>query len=192
MIDRNLITAKKVICLETLDNSLQKGKEYIVQAEDGNHIKIMENWYPSCFFEKITEGEKCFVKPCRNKTYQGDFKGNVCIPCYALAKDIEQEKIHQKYYYFQPGVITFIIDNWREVIKQAENKTEKIHTWMKNLTDDQKQRFAINWKIPHSLFSVACNIYPGGYEELQDIDWYKIFNSRDMGVWSHGGKVIVL
>ena len=62
---------------------------------------------------------------------------------------------------------------------------------MKSLDDDNKQRFALNWQIPHSLFNVACTLYPGGYEALQDINWYKIFKSRDMGNWSHGEKVMI-
>ena len=72
-----------------------------------------------------------------------------------------------------------------------KGKTQKIHNWMKNLDDSKKLRFAINWKIPHSLFNVACNLYPGGWKALQDIDWYSIYKSRDMGKWSHGGPIIV-
>ena len=71
-------------------------------------------------------------------------------------------------------------------------ETKEVHEWMKNLNDDQKQRFAINWKMPHTLFNIACNIYPGGQDALQNIDWDKIYKSRDMGVWSHGGHVNVL
>lgn len=70
-----------------------------------------------------------------------------------------------------------------------KEKTERIHLWMKNLPDDEKQRFAINWNIPHSLFNVACGLYPGGGAELQNIDWYKIYKSHDLGGWSHSGKV---
>lgn len=72
-----------------------------------------------------------------------------------------------------------------------QEKTDKIHEWMKSLDDSQKMRFAINWRIPHTLFNVACKIYPGGAAELQDVDWYRIFKTRDIGRWSHGGKVIV-
>lgn len=71
-------------------------------------------------------------------------------------------------------------------------KTERVHQWMKNLPDDQKQRFAINWKMPHALFNTACNFYPGGQDELQNIDWDKIFKTGDLGGWSHGGPVYVL
>ena len=70
-----------------------------------------------------------------------------------------------------------------------QTKTEQIHTWMKSLPDDQKMRFAINWRIPHSLFNVACQFYPGGQEALQGIDWFTIHKSHDLGTWSHGGPV---
>ena len=69
-------------------------------------------------------------------------------------------------------------------------KTETVHNWLKSLDDDTKLRFAINWKMPHSLFNVACELYPGGGDALQDVDWFKIFQSSDLGVWSHGGQVI--
>lgn len=70
-------------------------------------------------------------------------------------------------------------------------KTKEIHEWMKSLDDSNKQRFAINWNIPHSIFNVACSM-KGGYETLQNIDWYKIYKTGDLGNWSHGGKVIVI
>jgi hypothetical protein len=69
-------------------------------------------------------------------------------------------------------------------------KTKAIHERMKALDDDSKMRFAINWRIPHSVFNVASVVFHG--EDLQNIDWYSIHNSRDMGVWSHGGRVNVL
>jgi len=68
-------------------------------------------------------------------------------------------------------------------------KTEEIHQKMRDLSDDKKSVFAINWRIPHSVFNVACRFWPVG--ELQNIDWFKIHQSRDMGKWSHGGPVIV-
>ena len=73
-----------------------------------------------------------------------------------------------------------------------EDKTEMIHNWIKNLDDRNKMKFAINWhRIPHTLFNVACKIYPGGQDELQGVDWFKIHKSHDLGNWSHGGKVFV-
>jgi len=68
-------------------------------------------------------------------------------------------------------------------------KTEFIHNWMKGLDDHNKMRFAINWRIPHTLFNVACKIK--SCDELQGVDWYSIYKSRDMGNWSHGGPVCV-
>lgn len=78
------------------------------------------------------------------------------------------------------------------LIGPDEAKTEEIHQWMKDQNDDVKQSFAINWFIPHSVFNTACRFYPGGYLELQNIDWFKIHESRDLGRWSHGGEVICL
>lgn len=72
------------------------------------------------------------------------------------------------------------------------DKTQKVHEWMKSLSDDEKMRFAINWRMPHSLFNVACKIHEGGNKELQNVDWFQIFKSRDLGNWSHGGQVICL
>lgn len=71
-----------------------------------------------------------------------------------------------------------------------QEKTKQIHNWMKNLDDHNKMKFAINWRIPHTLFNVAFGI-KRGHEELQNVDWYKIHKSRDLGEWSHGGKVFV-
>lgn len=75
--------------------------------------------------------------------------------------------------------------------KCNECRTNEIHQWMKNIDDQHKQSFAINWKIAGTLFNVACLYYPGGSKELQGIDWFKIYKSRDLGTWSHGGKVYV-
>ena len=71
-----------------------------------------------------------------------------------------------------------------------EKKTKKVHDWMKSLDDYNKMRFALNWRIPHSIFNVACELYDGGYMALQDVDWYVIHKSKDMGLWSNGGPVI--
>ncbi len=76
-------------------------------------------------------------------------------------------------------------------MNMTQDKTEMVHSWIKRLDDDRKMRFAINWRMPHTLFNVACGMYEGGQDALQDIDWYKIFKSNDLGTWSHGGPVIV-
>ena len=70
-----------------------------------------------------------------------------------------------------------------------ETRTNLFHQWLKNLDDDTKQRYAINWKIPHTLFNVSCKFFD--YMTIQNIDWFKIYKSRDLGNWSHGGKVYV-
>jgi hypothetical protein len=71
-------------------------------------------------------------------------------------------------------------------------KTIEIHEWMKGLRDDQKKLFAINWKMPHTIFNTAYHVYPRfKKQELQGVDWNVIFKSRDMGCWSHGGTVYV-
>ena len=73
-----------------------------------------------------------------------------------------------------------------------KDKTTKIHEWMKSLSDDEKMKFAINWRIPHTLFNISCSMYPGGQDALQNVDWYKIYKSRDLGYWWWGGKVFIL
>ena len=70
----------------------------------------------------------------------------------------------------------------------SPDKTAAMRQRMRELDDDSKLRFAINWRIPHSLFNAASAMWPG--EDLQGIDWYAIHESRDLGVWSHGGPVI--
>lgn len=82
-----------------------------------------------------------------------------------------------------------MITSWKD---DMATKTAMVHNWMKSLSDYQKQRFALNWKIPHSLFNVACGMYPGGQDALQNVDWDKIHKSKDMGGWRHGGKVYCL
>jgi len=72
----------------------------------------------------------------------------------------------------------------------TQKTTAEIHEWMKGLEDGQKQVFAINWKIPHTLFNIACRYYDP--MTIQKVDWYSIHKSRDLGNWSHGGKVNVL
>lgn len=66
-------------------------------------------------------------------------------------------------------------------------KTQEIHEWMKSLNDHDKARFAINWNMPHTLFNIACKFKPS--EELQNVNWFKIFKSRDIGYWENGNRV---
>ena len=70
--------------------------------------------------------------------------------------------------------------------------TDEVHARMKALSDDDKMRFASNWRISHSLFNVACHLWPREQNTtLQCVDWHAIFKSRDLGKWSHGGSVYV-
>ncbi len=78
-----------------------------------------------------------------------------------------------------------------EIFKGAtdpETQTERFHEWMKNAEDGIKQWYAINWKIPHTLFNISCKFF--NYMDLQKIDWYKIYKSRDLGRWENNNKVM--
>lgn len=68
-------------------------------------------------------------------------------------------------------------------------KTAAVHQRMKNLRDDEKLRFAINWRMPHTLLNVAATMFRG--DNLDGVDWYAIFQTHDLGTWSHGGVVVV-
>lgn len=83
-----------------------------------------------------------------------------------------------------------VSDGWDQAL------TEEVHAIMKALPDGDKMRFAINWKIPHTLFNVASGM--SQYFDMTRfndpsarVDWYAIFKTRDLGNWSHGGPVIV-
>lgn len=74
--------------------------------------------------------------------------------------------------------------------EDIESRTELFHQWIKNLDDATKMRYAINWcRIPHTLFNLSCKFFDG--KDIQHIDWFKIHKSKDLGVWSHGGRVMV-
>ena len=75
-------------------------------------------------------------------------------------------------------------------IVAGKSMTPIVHAWMKGLGDSKKMYFAINWRMPHSVFNVACKFYPGGGPALQNVDWYEIHKSKDLGTWSHGGEFI--
>jgi len=76
------------------------------------------------------------------------------------------------------------------LLTDKESRTTAVHQWLKDAHDDIKSQYAINWRIPHTLFNVTCKHIP--HTEIQNIDWYEIYKSRDMGNWSHGGKVSCL
>jgi len=63
-----------------------------------------------------------------------------------------------------------------------EERTEIFHNWMKSQDDNTKLRYKINWGIPHSIFNVSCKFF--NYMTIQNIDWYRIWKSRDTGKWS--------
>lgn len=73
-------------------------------------------------------------------------------------------------------------------------RTREVLAVMKALPDDVKMRFSINWRIPHTLFNVA-SLYPQHFpmDRFNDpaarVDWFTIFEIRDLGKWSHGGSV---
>lgn len=73
--------------------------------------------------------------------------------------------------------------------KDRDKRTELLHNYLKTLNDDLKMKYAINWVIPHRLFTITCRLI--GSDNLQNIDWYKIFKSKDIGYWSNGNKVLV-
>lgn len=84
----------------------------------------------------------------------------------------------------------FNIDAIMDGAITREERTEKFHEWLKNAPDDIKIRYAINWSIPHSLFNVSCKFFDS--KDIQGINWFKIFESKDIGTWSHKGKVRTL
>lgn len=74
-------------------------------------------------------------------------------------------------------------------IPDGVDKTEYIQAWLRGLDDKAKLSFAINWRIPHSVFNMCCKYYD--VNDLQHIDFYKIYK-EGLGTWSHGGKVITI
>ena len=72
-----------------------------------------------------------------------------------------------------------------------EKRTELFHTLLKSQDDDTRFRYALNWRIPHSLFNMSCKFFD--HTEIQNIDWYKIHKSKDLGRWNgNESKIIVL
>lgn len=66
-------------------------------------------------------------------------------------------------------------------------RTDCFVEWLHGQNDDTKQLYAINWRMPHTLFNVSCRFF--SQETLQNIDWYRIFK-KGVGRFSHGGPVI--
>lgn len=66
--------------------------------------------------------------------------------------------------------------------------TAEFIVWLQSQDDDTKLRFAINWRIPHSIFNVACKFHDP--DTIQGIDWYHIYkNKSELFTWSHGGAM---
>lgn len=61
---------------------------------------------------------KCFVKPCKNQDHQGNFSGQVCVPCLQLAQDIKKGRLDHSYN-FGENVVQFIVSNWKEIVKRG-------------------------------------------------------------------------
>lgn len=103
-------------------------------------------------------------------------------------KDTSWELIVENILYTILGKeITFL--NLLKKEKDRDKRTELLHNYLKTLNDDLKMKYAINWVIPHRLFTITCRLI--GSDNLQNIDWYKIFKSKDIGYWSNGNKVLV-
>ena len=66
---------------------------------------------------------KCFVPSCPNKSHQGRFSLNVCMPCAELAKQIDDvglyEAVENTGTCFMKGVIAFIGHNTDEVMYET-------------------------------------------------------------------------
>ena len=62
-----------------------------------------------------------------------------------------------------------------------EERTEILHSWIKEQSDNVKLLYAINWRIAHSVFNVSCNFFHG--KDIQNIDFYKIYKTNDRGLW---------
>ena len=65
--------------------------------------------------------------------------------------------------------------------------TKSMKEWLKNSSDDVKLLYAINWRIPHTLFNISCRFFDSS--DLQKVSWFEIFKEKDLGTWSHGSKV---
>ena len=77
--------------------------------------------------------------------------------------------------------------NLQTALSESNDRTKTVKQWLKQLPDSDKQFFAINWRMPHTIFNCTCKYCKA--EHLQNIDWYQIYKSRDLGSWSHGGGV---
>ncbi len=63
---------------------------------------------------------KCKVPACPNKTSEGSFSGNVCLPCAKLAKDLHEYGAMKSKTCFIKGVIEYIETNTVTVLQEAK------------------------------------------------------------------------
>jgi len=68
-------------------------------------------------------------------------------------------------------------------------KTHAFHERLCELADGHKAKYAINWRMPHTLFNISSEFWPN--EDFAGIDWFAIYKSRYLGYWSNGNNVIV-
>ncbi|MCP4260219.1 MAG: hypothetical protein GY774_22280 [Planctomycetes bacterium] len=67
-----------------------------------------------------------------------------------------------------------------------ETRTALTRNFLAQADDDTKQRFALNWHIPHSLFNVASSMFGGS--NIQNICWYTIYK-QGIGCFTSGAIV---
>lgn len=77
--------------------------------------------------------------------------------------------------------------NQLSTTKDQEKRTDIFVQWLQAQDDDVKQRFALNWRIPHSLFNIASKFFNSA--DIQNINWYRIFKNKSSLTWSHGGAI---
>ena len=70
---------------------------------------------------------------------------------------------------------------------EQEERTDIFSQWLQAQSDDVKMRFALNWRIPHSLFNIAVNFFD--QKDIQNINWFRIYKNKSSFTWSHGGGI---
>ena len=80
-------------------------------------------------------------------------------------------------------------DKTPEVKREMDKRTRWVYDWIKSQPDDRKMLYAMNWRIPHSVFNITCRFIDPA--NLQGIDWYAIHQTKDIGSFSNGNKVVI-
>ena len=60
-----------------------------------------------------------------------------------------------------------------------------IHDRARRVVEEIRERSIV---MPLGL---GDDLFAGGGDKLQNVDWYAIYKSKDLGRWSHGGGVCV-